>query len=674
MDEIYFAAKPASELASNLDDRTHAWFRVLDSNRYLEKIKRMWGAYHGALKSSISDGHKITFSGEQGELANVTANHFRNLADHIIRTITATRPAMQSRATNTDYKSLVQTNLANGLLDYYLREKRVESFLKRAVEYAVVMGAGYVKLDWNATTGEKYDFNEQLNTYEYEGDIEFNNLSPFDVIFDVTKETSKNHDWVITRAWKNRFDLSAKYPELKDRILAVPTKSDEYRYRFSFSPQEQTDDIPVYEFYHKRTESMPDGRYLMYLSNELVLVDSPLPYRMLPVCRISPADILGTPHGYSPLFDILPLQEVYDSVLSTIVTNNHTFGVQNLWIPAGAGFTVQQLSGGLNLIESNPAAGKPEALQLTQSSPESYKLLEIFERLMETISGVNSVSRGTPPPNLESGNALALLQSMTLQFLSGLQQSYVELVEDVGTLIISMLRDFASVPRVAAIVGVANRTYMQEFKGDDLSNVNRVIVEMSNPLARTTAGRVQMAEQMLQMNLIKTPEQYIQVINTGKLESMTDGINRELLLIQSENEKMTKGESVQAMSIDDHPMHIKEHKTVLMDPDLRKDPKLVQFVQDHILEHINLGRQTDPQLLQILGIQPLGPAGGSPAQVPPQEVPAEASGEVSGAMNNPQASSAQATPEAAGSKIPEPAKPAGEFKNLPTNAQDMIPQ
>ena len=47
---------------------------------------------------------------------------------------------------------------------------------------------------------------------------------------------------------------------------------------------------------------------------------------------------------------------------------------------------------------------------------------------------------------------------------------------------------------------------MKEFTGDDLTSVNRVIVDVGNPLARTTAGRVEMAEQLLQMGVIKTPQ------------------------------------------------------------------------------------------------------------------------------------------------------------------------
>ena len=140
--------------------------------------------------------------------------------------VTANRPSFKARSTNTDYKSIVQTKLANGLLDYYMREKRLEKYLHRAANYAVVMGSGYIKMEWNSMSGEIYDYNEETDTPIYEGDVKFTNLSVFDVVFDSTKEDVKDLDWVITRTWKNKFDIAAKYPELAEKIVQLSTKSD----------------------------------------------------------------------------------------------------------------------------------------------------------------------------------------------------------------------------------------------------------------------------------------------------------------------------------------------------------------------------------------------------------------------------------------------------------------
>lgn len=609
--KIYFAAKDADKTADVLLSKAEMWFNNLYLNGYLYKIKEMWMAYHGSYYNSASDGHKILFGGEQGELVQIVVNHLRNIAQHILVMVTSTRPVMRARATNTDYKSLVQTRLANELLDYYMREKRLEKYLKTAVEYAIVMAAGYIKMDWNATSGEVYDYNEETGVPIYEGDVEFVNLSPFDVVFDTTKE-GQDHDWVLCRTFKNKYDLAAKYPELEEKIVDLPSKTDIYKYRFDIMTNEKTDDVPVYEFYHRRTEAMPDGRYLLFLNRELILMDTAMPYRALPIYRISPADILGTPYGYTPLFDLLPIQDAINSLYSTILTNQNAFGVQNIYVPRGADVTFSALSGGLNIVEGNGNL-KPESMNLTQTPPEIFKFLEMLERAQETVSGVSSVARGNPEASLKSGTALAFVQSMTLQFISGLQQSYVHLIEDLGTGLINMLKDFASVPRIAMIAGKSQRAYLEKsFTGDDLSQVNRVIVEVGNPLSNTTAGKVQLAQDLIQYGIIKTPEQFFTVLNTGNVEVMNEYQQNELLLIRSENEKLAEGIEVIALAVDQHIMHIKEHKGVLADPDLRQDPDLVGLVTMHINEHIQLLRETDPGLLSIIGEQPLGPEGGSP--------------------------------------------------------------
>jgi hypothetical protein len=614
---VYFAADEAEKTAKTLLEKANNWYNGLYSNGYLDRLKSMWAAYHGAYFDS---NHRISFGGEQGELSQLSVNHLRNLARHIHTMVVSNRPALQARATNTDYKSQAQTKLANDLLDYYLREKRLEKFLESAVESAIVQAAGYIKMGWNSTSGEIYDYNEELGIPIYEGDVEFTNLSPLNVVFDPTKEDT-NFDWVLCRTFKNKYDISTKYPEFKDRIEGMKTKSELFNFRFDNSPLDETDDIPVYEFFHKRTESMPEGRYLLFLDEGLPLMDTPLPYRDIPIYRISPSTIMGTPYGYTDLFDVLPIQEAINVLYSTIFTNQYTFGVQSIYVPRGADINIKSIEGGLNIIEGNSMAGKPEPINFTQTPPEVFNFIRMLESSAETISGVNSVARGNPEASLKSGAALALVQSMALQFISGLQQGYVQLLEDVGTGLINMLKDFADVPRIAMIAGKDNRTYVKtEFKGDDLAQINRVIVDVGNPIAKTTSGKLQIASELIQYGIIKTPEQYMSILSSGRLDAMTDDSQREMLLIKGENEKLTEGEYVPALAIDQHAMHIKGHRAALADTELRQNPEIVAMVLRHIEEHIMLLETVKPSTLSIIGEQPLQPANPPQGAMPPENL------------------------------------------------------
>jgi hypothetical protein len=625
--ETYFAAKDANDCASVLLGKADTFFNVLRSNNYLDKLQDNWRFYYGAyLNDYVGNGHRVNFTGEQGELTQIPINHYRNLAQHIYTMITSSRPTMDARAVNTDYKSYAQTILANQILDYYMREKKLEDCLKRATEMAIVMGQGYVKLAWNATAGEIYDVDPETQQPIRDGELEYTTLSALDVIVDGTMESWDERDWVICRTWINKYDLMAKYPQFADQIHGMKPKNQSSVYRIAVWSNDDTDKIAVYEFFHKVTESMPEGRYMLFCDAEIVLIDAKMPYREIPVYRITPNDILGTPYGYSPMFDIYPIQEGINALYSTIMTNQNTFGVQNIWMPEDADIQVASLEGGMNVIKSK---AKPEALNLTQTPAEVFKFLDMLIQAAETISGVNSVARGNPEASLKSGTALALVQSQALQFISGLQANYVKLIEAVGTGTIQILKDFANTPKFITLVGKNNRNLTKEFTGEKISAVNRVVVDMGNPLARTIAGRVQMAEQMMQMKIIKNPQQYFQVINTGRIEAMYEGETDDLMLIKKENEQLMDGINPPVSPMDKHSVHIDEHSAVLADPDLRSDAAFINNVMDHIQGHMNALRNTDPALLQIRGEQPLpplqpqnnNPPGGQPNPPPPQNPP-----------------------------------------------------
>lgn len=682
----YFASESADKCVETLMGKSKHWFKGVMETDYIDKIKRSWRAYYGQY---YDKGHYLSQGGENGELINLAVNHYRNLARHIHVMVTSTRPSFQCRAVNTDRKSLLQAELGNGLLDYYMREMKLETVIKKAVEYAIVLGSGYIKLEWNSTKGEIYDYvdvdEDEIFDYDEdgqplgkdgmtlkpfpirEGDVEFTLLSPFDVVFDVTKEDYMKNDWVLCRSFVNKFDLAAKYPELSEQLLRQDTKDkvEKRARRVLANPVDETVDIPVYEFFHKRTESMPHGRYVLYADSETIMEDTVIPYRDLPVHRITPSEIMGTPYGYTDMFDLLPLQDMLNSLYSTCATNVNAFGVQNILNPRGNDVSVEQVSEGMNFIEYNHQIGEPKALDLVKTSPEVYQLMQIIERTMETLSGVNSVARGNPEQSLRSGNALALVQSQALQFVSGLQQSYIQLLESVGTGLINLLKDFANVPRIAAISGLNNSTEMREFKSDDIKSVNRVVVDVGNALMQTTAGRAQVAENLLQMGLIDSPEKYLMVMNTGNLEYLTEGKMDEMMTIKGENEAMIKGEEVIAIFSDHHALHIKEHRAVLADYILRRDPELVQSVLDHIQEHINLLQTTDPNILAIIGEQPLSPPGGNP--VNPQQ-PA--------GVNMDQGAAQMMDPNLGPQNLPNPAEPAGvsdgTLPNQPTNPAELL--
>jgi hypothetical protein len=605
-ENIYFATMQDDELLAALDEKIGSYYEYLKVYKVFTVWLKSYNTYYGRDRDGFNT-YEVGRSGTQGELSILKVNHYRNLIQHLFVMTTGTRPFVDCRSINTDYKSQVQTILAKGIVDYYMNEKKVERFINTATEYALLFGEGYTVPNWDPSLGETYGTTPEGMPL-YEGDCEFRNYAPMDVIRDVNLKNIMDSNWFILRDYLCKFDLSTKFPAQAEKILSSRTNLIEdinLRFHFSKSHYQSHDMVPVYTFIHKKTPALPQGRFVMFIPGTK-LIDSAFPYRRINVHRIAPSEWVGSPFGYTPAFDLLALQDVVDALYGTVATNQLTFGVQSITAMEGANVSAKKLATGLNLITFSKLGGKPEPLNLTMTPPEIFKFLQQLEQAQETLIGVNSVNRGNPEASLRSGNALALVASQAIQFNSGLQASYSEHIEDVFTSLITMLQDYAVTPRIATIAGSHNRSYMQEFKGTDIDKVSRVVVDLGNSVMRTNAGRLEVANNLLQMQQA-TPEQYITVINTGRLEPMYESQQKQLLLIRAENENMSNGQPVIAIVTDMHDIHIREHQCVLADPEVRKNLQVVQAALAHINEHIDMKETVRPALLMALGMQPLPP-------------------------------------------------------------------
>lgn len=670
-DRSYFAAAPIEEIGDRLSGRVSDYYSYLTSSALVDLWRRSYYSYYGLLEDTALSGFgifavgRIRASGMEGELANVKVNHFRNLLTHILVLTTQQRQALKSRAINSDSESLSQAHLGDGLVDYYFRERKIEQNNLEAVETALVFGESFVRLDWDETEGE--EFASQDGRIMHEGDITCKTYHPFDVVRDTTHQ-GINPAWYIFHDAKNRYDLAAKYPIAADKILNISTditSGKRYVDPTKIIPAagvgtKHTDLIDIYEFCHKKTASVPGGRYTIFLQDGTVLFDGTLPFKDIPVYRLAAANIIGTPFGYTVAFDILGIQALIDKLYTVVSSNQLAGGIQNFWQPPGNQLTKMEVAGGLNLLES---VIKPEVLELCKTPAEVFTYIQRLETIMEMLCGISAVNRGATPENLKSGSALAFAASQAVTFMSGLEKSFVSLQEGVGTGVLHILRDFVQVEKQAVIAGKFNRPIVKRYSGQGLQKIDRVVMEVSSAMSKTHAGKLQIAQDLLGSGLIRNAREYISVVSTGEIESLYESEMSEIILVKAENEDMRDGKQPIALIIDDHKLHFLEHRSILANPEARLDPNLVQIVLAHTKEHIDMImqlQQTNPALLALMGEQPL-PIPMMPAQPQiPGQAPQAPQGNLP-AMANAQTPAAQAQENVRPTRMPN--LPAGADQN-----------
>lgn len=616
--EPYWATLPPDDLAPKLFGKISAFYDYCFRYGILDRWRRCYMAYYG-LAEAGTDTTRMSQAGTNGELYILKVNHFRSLLQNLLVLITQQPPAMQPKATNTDSESMNQTMLARSVIDYYMREQNMERYLNEGAEFSLFGGEGFLTLTWDAMAGQQAGIDPDSGKPFYDGDAKVKSFHPIDVIRECYSDTNEAHKWYVVRSFENKFDLAARYQELADEIIMI-TKTADFMSKYSYMSFDvvQSDDIPIYRFYHEPTDAIPNGRMMEALSDKIWLTDTALPYKHLPVYSMRPAKWFGTPFGYTVAYDMMGIQRNIDALQSIVCTNQMNYGVQNIVGERGSEISVTHLAQGLNYFEVNAGTKPPAPLNLVQTPAEIFSQITNLVKDMETLSGINATARGNPEESLKSGTALALVAAQAIQFNSGLQKSYNNLSQDLCTGLIELLQEFAKTPRIAAIAGKSNRSRVKEFKGDDLSNISRVVCESVNPISKTAAGRLQMAQDLMQIpNMIQTPQHYFEVLETGTLEPIMEHQVSQMIYIRSENEELSDGKPCQAILTDEHLLHIHEHSTVGDSIEARQNPAIMKVMLDHISQHLDIFNDpANAKMLASLGQHPPAPPP-APGQQPP---------------------------------------------------------
>lgn len=609
----YWAACEIQEIASEVRAKFDQYADYLKQHNYLDKIRTSYQRYYNLDQEGA---YRVTKS-DDGSITRVTLNHYKNLLKRTHILITQSKLAFLPKSRNSDTKSLIDTDLAKGILEYYGDEKALNYTFSRAVETALVCLESFVHCPWNLHKGQELTADENGQTI-YSGDQDFEVLTALDVARNIQVPDS---DYYIVRTRRNKWDLAAMHPEFEDVITAHsdPQQDSMSQYRLqTIYPDYETDLVDVYYFYHRNTPALPDGRFTVVVNGQ-VLADGTLGYKRPPVYRLSAGDMIDTIFGDSPGTDLLAIQEVINALATAVVSNNMNHAQQNIWSP-DPNLSVKQLAHGQNLVTSSV---KPEALQLTASAAETYKLLDSLVAQQQLLSGINDTARGNPESNVKNNGSMALMLAQAVQFVSDLQKSYAQLASDVGTAVIDNMKTFAKGPMLVAIGGQSRKAYIREFQSKDIINVERVTVDLGDPIAQTTAGRWEMIQGWRQAGTI-TPRQEVEFLRTGQFDSILEDKFRDAILVRSENEMLKKGEAPVVLMTDDHPYHVIEHNKLLNDPEARYNPELVNAITQHMMEHKLAAQSIDPALMALLAGQmppPQMPAPMPGAPIPPEQMP-----------------------------------------------------
>lgn len=594
------------EYFANLETKDCAfevWARIEEYYNEMRRTGRMAlyrNAYTSYYKGWIYRA-SMWRSGEQGELTRTFWNHGRNLLRHLKVQTTQNKIAYKTQVLNSNAKSANIVEFGNGLADRYSQniEYDVDGKGKQSVEDTLVFAESSIVALWSRFKGDPMAQDPTTGQILNDGDMDYFNVTPMDHIINTSHQSRDLVQWRCIRRWVNKYDIAAMYPQLAPTLESYNDSESSYATKLVSLIHHDRETIPIFYFFHEKTPAVPQGRLLIMADPNCVLEDGPLDYGEgqrgydhVPVYDNIVETMNGSPYGYTVFFDLLPLQQTLDELASAVTTNNINFAIQCVTAPKSSNMEWQSLATGMSLIEWDPKVGvegKPEALNLLSSKPETYQFIEMIIQNMETIAGVNSMVRGNPEGDITSGQYAALVTVQSVLFNSGLQKAYAKLMEGVMTGTIKTIKKNMIGKKIARIVGETSEPYLKEFVSSDLQDIESVSVQLVNPMMQTPAGKMAMADSLMKTGLIKDAQQYIQVYTEGDLPNLTRRQETQNKLIKQENEAILKGQVPEVAITDNHVQHILEHTQVFDTIDARTNPNSPHVVAGlaHVQKHIN---------------------------------------------------------------------------------------
>jgi hypothetical protein len=265
------------------------------------------------------------------------------------------------------------------------------------------------------------------------------------------------------------------------------------------------------------------------------------------------------------------------------------------------------LSGGSAVYEYDlleGGAGVPTTLNLLATPPEVFNHMNSQVVDMETTYGVNAIMRGKIDTSIPpTGVASAIFAAQGQIMNNDIEKCYYSAVKAAAPFLLYMVARFQRYEDTVRVAGRDKMGMSRKFTGSNVAGVQNVKISVGNPLAKTMAGRTAMMEVMLQYGMIKTPEQAMEVIETGNVRSQMEFVTSENKYIRDENDLMMRGEEPLGLGSDNHVKHFLMHKIITDNPQVRNDPDILGVVTKHLEFHadqIDIMSQDNPMLFTMI--------------------------------------------------------------------------
>jgi hypothetical protein len=351
-------------------------------------------------------------------------------------------------------------------------------------------GYAFMKTCWDDSLGKLVGYAEDGSPV-YEGDVRVDVVPSLEVYADPLAKTLDDAQYIIHAKVRKLDYFKTHYPDrghlVKEESAWLLSAQYEMRLNAlssqnpsSGGPQESQMQNAAIELalYERRSKKHPNGRMIV-TANGVLLADKDLPCGEIPFVKFDDFIVGGSFHSESLITHMRPIQDQYNRLIQKRADWTNLLLAGKYLAPKGHGMSSESLnnqSGEVVEYNAVPGAPAPQAMTIPVMPQYAYVEEERLQSMLNEISGINEISKGTLPS--------AGIPAVGMQFLQEQDETRIGVVVEqhelawsqLGMLILKYVGEYYKTPRMLKISGESMGYAVKSFQGSDLRNNYDVIV------------------------------------------------------------------------------------------------------------------------------------------------------------------------------------------------------
>ncbi len=645
--------------------------------------------------------HYMAFDPNRGELVDappmyddqvrVTFNFVLPKCRTAISKNTENAPYSQSIANSNEDKDIRAARIAEAITKYDYRSKNLHKVYNNLSRDQVVFGEAWLFTIWNRFKGQtfkKYKMEPVMEEYEPgegeqygqdeygnrvmpkrasvgddgqplmreakgkdgqpvveeeipEGDVEYEEVLPGNVLFDASVAEMDELADVARREWRSIDYIKRKYPNCSDVTGTQDTRDqadDIYMtlYGHGWAPTGDNKEKGAYviQYYSLACEQYPEGMYMLIVENKVRACGplAELEGKKLPCSQSRYFSIPGTLRGIGLPELLASPQQTYNKLMSQIVEN--AIRVINIKVLARGGEKMSALTNEIGQIVEYWGT-KPDYWQPAPLPQTHHQTLAVVRGAINQISGISMLSEGETDPSINSGDQVAEMRENEQKKHNPQIDDYTAMICDSTKLALSYYAKNVTEERIIKIVGDDKRGGVVKFVGADIQDGFDVQQRASSMNFYSRSSERQTILTLLGTGIVdKLPpdkqsaflQKAIERMNFSEPEKFIGEMNVHSEKARRENDEMSRGIPAFVMPFHDPDVHIYEHENFINGNDFEMLPdEAKQVVIAHLeMHYAKRNQQIDEEMgpvpgpqMDLPGVEPTPPGGAPPMQVRP---------------------------------------------------------